>query len=466
MAQVVKFRRGSTDTSLLDTSGWHIDPSWLPAVAEAAEEMAGPVAEVLRVHSNFADQDSLAAALVSLNQLRQDVFRYMRRRAEDTPVWLHESLANETGERRALVRQISIRALTEQHGPGGTGSMIDARPAYELGVEREAYWEAIAHSTMYASSLTAAAVATYDYTASPGADVVGDAPARIHKLTLQSTTSNAIDRFWVGLRSENKHPGGVAHFEPIWECEDGTVGTDAQVVNDATASPGGGGNTKVTVTPGTAADSKRLEITLYDVAGNVADEQYGEFLWLLRAKVGAGTWYVYLRWGYQGMADADFVQGRKVEVSSTSWEYHEMGIKPIPLRNLQALGLDALGEGPDVRYEVQVWGEQTAGSGILHVDCLCLIPLDEGFMKISGAALGLDHICVVGCGPRGLFEVLCTNFVRPAVSANRFYLPVGDGRMFITYAQAAASTLTDTITVNPFDAGRYYPRWAMLRGAE
>jgi hypothetical protein len=343
--------------------------------------------------------------------------------------------------------------------------MIDAKPAYEFGVEREAYWEAIAYSTMYAADPSAGAVVEYDYTAGRGADIVGDAPARIHRLKLTSTTTNTLDRFWVGLRSENKH-AGLSLFEPIWECEDGTVGTNAQVVNDSTASPGGGGNTKVTVTPGTAADSKRLDITVFDVAGIAADEQYGQFLWLLRMKVGLGTWNVYLRWGYDGMADADFVQGRKVQISSTSWEYYEMGIQSIPLRNLQAIGLDSVGEALDVRYQVQVWGEQTVGSGILHLDCLCLIPVDEGFLKISGAGLTMDYACLVGCGPRGLFDVVSNNFLRPAISPHRFYLPVGDGRMYITYAQASASVLTDTITVNGFDAGAYYPRWAMLRGAE
>jgi hypothetical protein len=84
MAQVVKFRRGSTDTSLTNISGWHIDPDWIPKVAEAEEEMAAPVGEVMPVSASFDTQDDLAAALVSLNNLRQDVFRYMRRRAEDT----------------------------------------------------------------------------------------------------------------------------------------------------------------------------------------------------------------------------------------------------------------------------------------------------------------------------------------------------------------------------------------------
>jgi len=477
VAQVLKFRRGATDTNLLNTSGFHLlDPGWIPKVAVADEGvLPPPLEEVLRVEANYSSQDNLAAALIALNKVRQDAWRYIVDRTEGTPVWFHDKLNSETGERRALTRKISIKELTEPHGVGPEGSMIDAHPHYEIGFEREPYWERTAAVSMPTATPAAGASVVYDYTASPGADVVGEAPARIGRLTVEPTTgSSSLGKLWIGLRSANRH-GTLANFANIWECEDGGPVTDAALATDATASPGGGGNTKITVTPGTATWAKRWYMYLATAAGTGNEvDNYGEFLWLLRCKVSSGTWEIQLRWGYSGMDDDDRVPGPIREVSSTSWDYVDGGYCPIPLRSLKAFPTGTLSSNFDMLYVVNIWARRTSGSGTLDLDCVCPVPLDEGWMRAWDFSASES--------PRQRFEFaesphgICQGLVASATpsipefmpyASDRFRLPVGDGRMIIVYARQTSSVLTDAVRLClSGNDGTYYPRWYQLRGSE
>jgi hypothetical protein len=478
MAQVFKFRRRSTDTNLLDTAGWHLGPNWIPKIADVEEgQLPPPVEEVFTIHSNYTSHDNLAAALISLNQLRMDVRRYMKDRTtgwgSSNEVWLHNTLTNESYNRRALVRKISIEALAEQHGPGGEGSMIDARPAYRLGVEREALWEATGSESMNEVSPSAAASIVYDPTSGTRPDVVGDYPARVSDFRVRNTSGTGVtlDRLWMGMRSENKH-GTLSSFANIWECEDAdaTLGTDAARATDSTASPGGSGNTKVTVTPGTATWAKRLTIRLRDVTTSYS-YNLGHFLALLRTKVSAGTWEIHLRFGYENMDDAEFRCGPTKEISGTSWDYIAQGEYVIPLTDLQAL---AFGTGSIGDHAVQVWARRTSGSGTLDLDCICPVPLDEGYFFASNLALpgttGTPGSFDMGQSPAGRYGASARTsgsgvHATPVFEAHNFRLPVGDVRVIIVYARELSSVLTDTIQVNP-GAGHYYPCWAVLRGSE
>lgn len=479
MAQVFKFRRGSTDTNLLDLTGWHIGPGWIPKIADVEEgSLPPPVEEVFTVHSNYTSQDNLAAALISLGKLRMNVRRYMKDWTigvgSSTEVWLHDKLTNESNERRTLVRKISIDALAEQHGPGGQGSMIDARPAYRLGVEREALWEDTDDVYMEAASPSAAVSVIYDPTRLLKPEVLGDYPARISRFYITNNRAGTtLDRIWIGLRGAEKH-GTLSEFANIWECEDAdvTLGTDAARGTDSMASPGGSGNTKVTVTPGTATWAKRLTITLGDVVGH-SQYNFGDFLALLRAQVSAGTWEVHLRFGYENMDDTDFVRGPTKEVSNTSWDYDEYGTYRVPLTDYQALSYSY---GHVMSQAIQIWARRTSGSGTLDLDCICPIPLDEGYFIASNLALsgtlGAQGSLKIGQSPTGRYAATAYTgggvgiHAVPEFETYNFRLPVGDVRMIIVYARESSSVLTDTIEVNGGDSGDYYPCWAVLRGSE
>lgn len=304
-----------------------------------------------------------------------------------------------------------------------------------------------------------------------GHDIVGSVGARIDLMRLTAAAGDVLGRAWIGLRSADRH-GTLANFENYWECEDASLlGTDAALAADATANPGGGGNTKVTITPGTASLAKRLTIRLDDVTANPSDN-FGLFLWLLRAKVSAGEWQVQLRYGYYAMDDADFVQGQVLTLTNTSWNILEMDMQPIPFRNQQALPLDDIDEDAEGAFCIQIWAERTSGSGTLQLDVLCPVPLDEGWCKF-GTFQDAANLVYLGSTPYDTYiaynySSLSSNwFEFGECDAPAFYLPLGDGRMIIVIARETTSDITDQISLNTVtNTGRYYERWVSLRGAE
>ena len=480
MAVVHKFRRNATDLDLNAAAGagWRT-VAWNPKVATPVYgEVPEPVEETLSLLADCSSQDDLATKLQALDTMRRYADAYLRKR-EIRPVWWHAKAYSETGERRALVRKIE----TEISCPLVTrADWVEAyRAVVRAQVTRGGLWERTTTVAMPAATPAAAAAVVYDYTASPGADVVGDSPARISWLSISSgkTYNDPIARLWIGIQSANDYSTVLANFAPIWECEDAgaTLGTDAaRVAGDATASGGG----LVRVTPGTATWAKRLTINLGAVVGSVdyVVDNYGVYQWLLRTKVSAGTWEIQFRFGYVGMDDGDFVQGPIVECTGTSWDYLEQGIAEIPLRNLRCIpssGMHGLG---DTYWAIQVWARRTDGSGTLDLDCLCPIPVDEGFLKASFGSMQGDAShrkdWIFAEAPTGecqflVFNVdnLRTEFIGEPDSVYNFRLPPGDGRMVIVYARETSSDITDRLdAINVGDGGEYYPAWLSLRGSE
>jgi len=467
MAAVVKFRRDTTDLNLLDTSGFQLDdPGWEPRIATPVYgARPGAVEEVLECTLIGTSHDDIATNMQALDFMRVMADEYMRDRMQEHPVWMHAQLSGETNGRRALVHGIAAEWMS----PHYSGEMVGLRPRVELGVVRDGLWEATSAVTMPGATPTAGASVVYDYTASPGADVVGDVPARISNLKI---TNSNITQLWMGARSANKH-GTLANFEPIWDCADTdcTLGTDASRNADANAS---GGN-RVTVSPGTATWAKRLTMVLDDITSNY-DDNYGRFLWLLRAATGtSSTWEVQLRHGYDQLSDSAHVQGPIVEIDgsgkSSSYFYSEMGVREIPLLSIQADATTGMYERSNA---IQSWARRTSGSDYLYLDCLCPIPVDEGYLIASGlkpaGAAGWVFYTETPKGDLHLFsmELLVPNSrVRRADSpiSGRLTLPVGDGRLVIVYSRGT-STLSDQITICGSDSGRYYPRWLSLRGSE
>jgi len=475
VAVVHKFRRNATDLDLNAAAGagWRT-VAWNPKVATPGPG-AGPLEESVTFLADCASQNDLATKLQAMHEMRGYAAEYVRNRVQEYPVWWHVKAYSETGERRALVRAVEMEmqcpVVTRADWIEGNRALIRAR------VTREPYWERTTSVSMPTATPSAAVSVTYDYTASPGADVVGDAPARIARLTVDPTVgSSSLGRLWIGLRSANRH-GTLANFANIWECEDNgaSMGTDAARAPDATASPGGAGNTKVTVTPGTATWAKRWSMNLATDAGTGKEvDNYGEFLWLVRCTVSAGTWEIQSRWGYSGMDDADRVAGPIKEVSSTSWDYIDSGYQPIPLRSLKAFPTGTLSGNFDMLYQMQIWARRTSGSGTLDLDGVCPIPLDEGWLRAwdFSASESPRERFEFAEAPHGISQGL-TATASPSIpsfmplASDRFRLPIGDGRMIIVYARESSSVLTDAVRLNlATNLGEYYPRWCQLRGSE
>lgn len=450
-------------------NGWRLQSWKAQSGFPVPGQRAQPVVERLTMLCDAGSHNALAGYFQTLDQARRWAPAYI---ADPTvsdvgdydKVWLHVKMDNESGERRALVRAIGMKWLSNQIA--SADGAPESRVRVQLDIEREPWWEALSATSWLGQSEASGACVVYDYTNSGASPVVGDVPARIRHMTIRSdATGSRVGRLWIGLRSEDKH-NTLDDFEPIWECEDGTPGTDAALAADATASPTGGGNTKVTVTPGTATWAKRLTITLGDVTS--ADyNNLGFYLWLLRYKLSAGssTWDAQLRFGYSGMADDDFVRGDIVELDNSSWDYIEMEAKMLPVRGRFYTAVLEVGN------TVQIWARRTSGGANLDLDCLVPLTVDEGWLKIEDVDLAAGSVenLSVSEHPDGFLQARewdTSGILAVAtLGGDNFRLPVGDGRMYVVYAGPTDSDLT-TGGISFLSGSGFVERWANLRGAE
>lgn len=477
MAVVLKLCRAATEVPLTAASGSglrHVD--WMPQAATPLHgQDPAPVTETMDVIAERSSDDLLAGTVQTLDEMRDWASRYMRDPMEETPVWLHAKMSGETGERRAFVHRITMAWGSPQMD--ATGFPAQHKAKLRLSIERGP-WEPPVKRDLpeTASEMTGAAI-VYDYTANgAGHNIVGDIPARISVLDIATATDCAtVGRLWMGFRSYTKH-GDPGDFVEVWECEvDGAaLGTDAARAEDATASntttESPTDYTKVTITPGTATWAKRLSIELQDITADET-ENYGDFLWLLRHKLSAAdsTWEVQLRFGHTGMDDDDLVRGPIQELSNTSWDYAELGRMSIPLASLHAMPTNLYSDAKDQAFCVQIWARRTSGAANLDLDCLCPVPIDEGWLKSWGFELtpGVAAHWYYSEGPDGTVQCIAWDGdieAIPCVAYHNFRLPKDDGRMIIVFAAASSDDIANGIRLG--SGGQYYERWLNLRGAE
>lgn len=552
MATIFKFYDGTNTLDLSGAGVMTLGHDYRPVVAEILGDGSDPasVIEALPVQIDPSSVDNLAATVQAADLLRKAAAEYRQDPTQAVPVWFHQQINGETGERRALLEKLDY-AL--DYNPYATRPTITERQPGSIAATRRPYWERAsardlpeatpgclnfdsgseepspgdtitgqtsgnsgvlqrvivtsgtwvggdAAGTLFFSDTDGAfsdnealdisggntdvmtadgtrkagASMIYDYTAAGSSvaahDIVGDVGARIEEFQLKmSAGTNGFYDAWMGIRTAGKH-GTLANFAHIWECENGANTARSSDAVDALCS---GGNT-VEGTP-SAGDTweEYFMITLANagVAAGDEDDNFGNFLWLLRTKVDAGcTFEVQLRFGYSSFADAEFVRGPIVEVTSTSYKYFALGLQSIPLIDRQTFAHVSAAE--QSTFAIQVFARRTAGSDKIYFDCLCPLPIDEGFLMFdsAGGATVADYIRFSEApnGKVGMTTSIAaaTNYIHQLpVYEQRFRLPPGDGRMYIV-AQASASTLTDIMTLNSSDVGKYYERWAALRGAE
>ncbi len=294
-------------------------------------------------------------------------------------------------------------------------------------------------------------------------NITGNVPARLSEFRLLSTDPGiGLDRAWVGIRRENQ---GVANFEPLWECEDGTpnAGNGAAVVADVTASPGGLGNNKVAVTyAGVETLLERLTITVAQIcaaAGHVDyDQQQGRYLVLCRCKVSAaGTSGIQMRSGYTGNVYAD-----EVYVDNTVWRLIPLGHISIPPWEGAQYGGDAF----MYNYRLDIYSEQLTTGHDLELDCLILIP-NGHMITLDGCNIQNntgDYVITHEDDTEVAYEYDAVNLrVSDAIEygSTDWYLPPGDSVMVFAAEDDTTPDIADTVTaVIP-----YYPRWMLYRSS-
>lgn len=480
MAVVCELTDGTTTIDFTTASGFELLDTYIPKIATPTGDGSLPpyVVEVLPCRVVDTSDDALATTLQDMAALMRAAAQYRDDQTQETRVWFHMKLYDELGERRALVRSINLSPAENWFLHCTTGTDGYWIPI-EVVIERHPYWERDSARDFPQALPTAAASIAYDHTAAGAAvgahDIVGDVDARIRSLSFRPVNvGDKLGQLWMGFRSANKH-GTLGNFVNIWECEDGSLVTDAALGPDGTASPGGVGNTKVTVTPGTATWALRMRIILADVSANESDN-FGDFMWLLRAQVSAGTWEVQLRFGYTGVTSANLLRSETVEIIDTAWNFFNMGTQIVPIRDLHVFPTANLSDSWDQEFMIEIWARRTVGAGTLDLDCLCPVPVDEGYAIVDNFLIFYDTPITDSVGiaesPEGTYGAYSTDRdtngfnAFPTVDAWNFRPPPGDGRLIIVYSQGAASVLSDEISISAGDGGKYYERWISLRGNE
>ena len=419
------------------------------------------------------DSDDIGAALQAVALLGRYAAEYTNDNHQ-TPVWFYRKINDETNGTRTLVRSIRFIADARFHGyfdhppascAGRTGVLTITHHPYN---ERTT---AVAASGTGGVSVIGGAV---NYT-----DVTGDVAARLSYLNIDNIAfARTYRRVWAGFRSDRRAGGDAGNVASLWEIEDGTpnVVTDTSIVaGDATASPGGAGNTKMQCDFATHTDwESRLTLGMSDVTANYGN-QVGAYVVLMRAKVDANAAQVKLR--QVGQTLTVYRENQVVDIDATNWTLYNLGTCEWPTRNLHATPTALFAASYDQRDGFQIYARVKPGGAAptLDMDCLILIPADEYLIQAqsteaSHSAITDSQIYItVAPEDAGACQTVDSvgNYFKAhsPVSIIGSGVPAGDGRLFIAVVNAndgTAPAFSDTVDVELSPT----PRWVHFRGGD
>ena len=450
----VSFQAGSTGIQLASDG-------WQPLVSASG----APVIETMSLEARAASHNALATTLQALHDMQRWARAYTRDFTQTTPVWLYAQLNAETNPRRCLVYgdispgegPLVMRYASGWFGPESANEMA----SLSLALQRRGWWESVALTTDKTGAAISCIGGAFDYTASPAAAIPGDAPARLAKMLLATGLySNGI-LIWLGFRSAEKH-GTLANFVANWELDNGTVGIDtAKGADSNTVST----QAMITDFAGVTDWAERVKIELNDVTAHASDN-YGRFVVILRARVGASTTCeVEVQGGYRA---AHAALHEPVEVSEGAYHIFPVGVVTILSRDISGGHLSAL---DDTGFGFEIHARRTSGTGSLYLDVLTLIPADEYFMHIQCDQSATDVGVTVS--PRGIQQALMYYSAgspvqviveHGAINAEGDGLPIGSGQMYALMAggDGLLPTATGTFGVAAFQA---VARYHSLRGS-
>jgi hypothetical protein len=415
-----------------------------------------PMAEVIQVAGTESPTNLLAAER-NIQGLLERARDYFTDPLQPAAVWLYNTSQGEyvqapdNHSKRALIYH---GTLAIDNPDKFTGSFLNTSLFGQLVIMRHPLWED-ADGTAFIDDNVGVWADTSDM--SGDAKYMGNAPARVAALTISGFTNN-ITKLWFGIRPAYK---GFTDFDPMWELENGTNGTDTTTQTVTGAS---GGDAK-RVTFSTATLTRRVTIQLSQ-AHTVSNYIHfmGRYLVLCRCKVDAST-ECGIRM-HHGFVDTPYAAQEEVLIDNTAWQLIELGEVTIPPRGWRAAGsffYDNLSG-----YAIGLDAERLSGTGYLYLDALYFIPAEYMI-----AAQGLSNSFVP------IFSVITTpddqvySLVRstaadsiprlnPAVAAPNWWIPVDPGFAVVAAQPDTDHSLTETcdLTFN------YRPRWKTYRTEE
>lgn len=449
------------DIDALDlmTGGYSLaDDGYLPT---SAPDGVSSVHEVITLKLQGTSKDNLAALTQDLDEKVKQVGWWLNNPGvERYLVWIRVQLDGETYPRQAQILDIlppdSVRVFTaEEHMNNYIGQ-------YSIAFERTPFWE---DPYTYPSTTAKTGINSIGGTVVLSETIYGDVPARLARIDFKSAAT-IYDHFWIGWRTSRF--GTTANFVPVWSLKDGSGGgTDTNTTSDSSAYSG----TRLTCTFGsTATLVERCYMTVLQASPTHPADQRGMLTVLLRAKMSdSSVARVRLRGGWFNSEDASMnspvIRSRQV-ISGTDWNYYELGTMTLPpfrfFNSIVALN----------NFTFALDAERISGSGSLHLDCLVMIPSDEGMLRIVGAStidtftnLSITAITPPNFEHYGLMIIDALGSVtydNASISQIGWSLPANAETPRLIGAGSGNSVSAKSTT---FDMSyTYIPRWRTLRG--
>jgi hypothetical protein len=423
---------------------------YLPFAAQAAFENYDVVTETFNLIGS-GTVSALTTAIVDLEEAFEDTRLAHAGEVGAEPWWLVWHADGEESK-RALLYGGAMKFPTST----GVNPLLEYQLVkVQVTLIRAPLWESIDGATSWESFTDGGSGVSTTGGQIEFSDIKGSAPARIRGISANYDTrvSGTLSEWWIGVRATH---AGTGNFESLWECEDGTNGTDASDQADAAAS---GGNA-VRVTFGTTSLAKRMTITVNDACSHSDyDHQFGRYLVLCRCKVASGTAGIQMRTGY---SEQNVYQ--EIYIDNTSYMFHPLGEITIPpwtgYRYASSLFVK--------EFAITLYAEKlsTGGSDYLWLDALVLMPA-EHLLYIDGTTIDDTSkvLEVITNDDETSSSFVLTSAASetiedgPALAPRDWQLPVAGGVLVVVAQGTSSHILSEDLTFTL----AYYPRWLAYR---
>lgn len=330
----------------------------------AAPIGAKSVHEVITLKLQGTSKDNLATLTQAVDAKIKQVQWWLENPGiERYQVWVRVQLDGETYSRQAQILNITPPDKVKVFTPMEIGANYLGE--YQIGIERTPFWEG-----SISTPISKASVNALGGKQALTAGLAGDVPARMVRFRIYPTAgSSNVSAAWIGWKTSRF--GTAANFVGNWKLNNGLYGLDTSAIADATAYTG----FRVATTFSVDATLKmRTQVSVGNVSVTHPEDQRGTYLVLMRAKVSDSSIIRARIAGSFGLLYPVY-RSRQV-ISGTSWQLYEMGVLKIPPSRTYTYHTLS-------RYMIEVDAERLSGAGELHVDCLCMIPIDDGAIKVT-----------------------------------------------------------------------------------
>lgn len=439
MAQVLELRHAGSSVDLLagnlilEENGLSIKTS-REKIWETIRLIGSAAGADIRTTKDEINQYIEAARLFDENDVKAD------------PVWWRWQSEGESAK-QAVIFDGAAELLTR--GPFNTALRPGDGSILELALQRHHQWEATS-----ATQKTSSSISTLGGTHYLGA-VGGSSPGRIASLLVLADAPDAVSRYWIGIKPDHLTSG---FLNPLWELEDGSLGTDASVVSDGNAS----GGDMVQVSFSTNEDLvERVHISASDVVVSDYEEFAGRFLALLRCKVSTSDTValVQLRQGWRGqIGQTETIVTSQIINGQTGYKLIEMGNIKIPVTEHRG----TISDSRIADSTLSIWAERVSGSGTLQLDVIGLCPSEHMVTAFYGGTMPDLS------GPFFYTSPIDTQYAVVEISGEfgnvepefrDWFMPVAGGTLVFFAEDNTSSKLGTTLGYQM----NIYPRWKSFR---